>query len=125
MSITGIPTNFFNTTVTIKRRSVSTDAIGAIVATWADVASVAGFIEPLKTFEKKKMMAQGTEFTAEFRLFCGVDTVIRDGDRIVDTGDGNKTYNVVGVDKFKTARSTITTGHHYEVYLEVPKETHT
>jgi len=130
MSIVSIPSLFYNTTVNVQRRTNAADAIGGLSETWANVSSsVAGIIRPLKVLEWEKLMnmgglPQGNEFIASFKLFCAIDVDIKANDRIVDTEDSNKEYNVVGVLKFQSARNTISTGHHQEVLLEIPKETH-
>lgn len=121
MSINGIITRFFNTTVSIQRRATSLTSTGSLSETWANIATnVNATIQPLSVSELN-ILSQGKEYNASHKAYLPDDVVtIKNGDRLVDSETG-KTHNIIGVQLHQAARSDVSAGHHYKLYLEIPK----
>lgn len=118
MSIRKIPSQFYNRTVTIQRRSLATDSIGDVSETWSDLATdVPATIQPIRVTELS-VLQQGKQFRGDYRMFMPTNIVeIKNNDKIVDD---TTEYLVVGVERHQAARKNITVGHHYTIYLEIP-----
>ena len=119
MSITGIISRYFNTEVTVTRRSLVADDIGGVTETWGTITvDLPAAIQDMSIKEMNDL-SQGKEFFAKFKMYCPVTTVIRNGDRILDE-ETSIEYNVVGVETWKASRDDVATGHHYKIFLDIP-----
>ena len=123
MSITGIINRFFDTTVNVQRRTTSRTSTGDLSETWNTIAtSVKATIQPLNILEESALN-QGKEFVASHKAYMPDDAVvIKNGDRIVDT-QTSKIHEVIGVQHYQAARSDLVLGHHYKLYLQIPRAT--
>jgi head-tail adaptor len=117
MSLTAIPARFYDKRVVVKRRTISTDSIGAVVETWNNIATnVPASIQPIRVKELSQL-EQGKQFRADFKAFLPVNVVTVKNNDIMT--EGINIYNVVGVEKHKASRREVTVSHHYLIYLEI------
>ena len=122
MSLTEIIAKYFNTETTIKRRSLVSDDIGGLTETWSNITTDLPTTIQAMTTKEINDLSQGKEFFATFKMYCPNNVVvIKNGDRVYDE-ETTKEFEVVGVEDRKAARSDIATGHHYKLYLNIPKE---
>ena len=124
MSISEIPANFLDRTGTIERSTKIMSAQGSPTDTWnVIVSNVGGTVQPVK-MEELKDLPQGKEFNVTHKAYLTYSgsLTILPGDHFTDSIDG-VTYNVISVQRYKSARLTITAGHHYKLYLEDPQAT--
>lgn len=124
MSISLIPTNFLDRTVNIERSTKTMSAQGSPVSSWSDiVSSVACTLQPISMKELKEL-SQGKEFlvTDKAYLTHTASLTILPGDRLVDNLE-SITYNIISVRRYKSARTAVSTGHHYKLLLENPRAT--
>jgi len=122
MGLTGIISKFFNTETTVKRRSLVSDDIGGLTETWNTITTDLPATIQAMTTKEINDLSQGKEFFATFKMYCPNNVaVIKNGDKILDE-ETSKVFNVVGVEDRKAARSDISAGHHYKLYLNIPKE---
>jgi hypothetical protein len=122
MSLQGIINRFFSSTGSIERRSTGTTSTGDLTETWSALASNVPFtIQPLSISELNALN-QGTEFNASHKGYMP-DSIVtpKNGDRLVDSETG-KTHDIVGVQHHQAARIDIALGHHYKLYLQIPKD---
>ncbi len=121
MSIQGIIDRFFNTTVDVQRRTISRTSTGDVSETWANIATgVKATIQALSITELNTLN-QGKEFNATQKAYMPLDIVtIKNGDRLIDTETG-RTHDVIGVQEHRAARVDIAIGHHYKIFLEIPR----
>ena len=122
MGLESTISNFFDTTATVQRRTVAQDDVGDVVETWSDIiTNMPITIQPLSGREQKeqKDLEQGNEFKLKLKAYVGVDNDIKNNDRIISE---SKTYDVVGVDKYRASKSTISAGHHLKLMLEIPRD---
>ena len=115
MSLREIPARYYDKRITVQRRSISTDSIGATVETWNDIATnVPACIQPLSVSEIAAL-EQGDQYNASFRAFIPNNIVtVKNNDKIIW---GVYEYGIEGVEKYKASRRDIGTGHHYQLYL--------
>lgn len=120
MGRTGINSRFFNTTVTVERRTLGVDGAGDVTEIWNSIAeNLPATIQSISVKEQTNMDA-GTEYTADKVAYIPLDiALIKENDRITDSETG-KVFTVVKVLEFRAANIAVTVGHHYKLYLELP-----
>lgn len=123
MSIQAIIDRFFNTTVNVQRRVTSLTSTGGLSEVWSNIAtSVKATIQALSVAELNTLN-QGKEFLATHKAYMPDNVVIiKNGDRIIDIETG-KSHEVIGVQNHRAARSDIALGHHYKLFLQIPRDT--
>ena len=121
MSLTSIIDRFYSTTVNVQRRTVSTTSTGDLAETWNTIASsVKAAIRPLEGKEIN-YLSEGKEYKATHKAYLPSDVVtIKNGDRLVDT-ETNEVHDIVTTQLFKASRVDVITGHHYKLYLQIPR----
>lgn len=118
MSITSIPSQFFNTTVDLARRHRVQDAVGDFSETWNIYTTNApASVQNVKVTETR-MNIQGKEYSVDRKAYLPIKgvKVPRNGDRLTDKETG-RIYDVVGVERYQASRKDIVFGHHYKLYL--------
>jgi len=121
MSLEGIISRYFNTTVTVQRRANTLTSTGSFTAVWNTIASALPASVQSMSVTELDALSQGKEYTATNKAYTPLNVVtIKNGDRIIDDETG-LTHEVVGVLTFKASRSDIAIGHHYKLLLEIPK----
>jgi len=124
MSLLGISSFYFNTTISIQRRTNTTDSVGDYTEIWNDlITGLKATIQPLRITEKK-YLPQGKEYQADNKAYvpATIQTeLIKEGDRVYDT-QKDLIYTIKGVEIFKVAKQNIATNHHVKLYLEINKK---
>lgn len=78
-------------------------------------------IQPLSVSEFNALN-QGSEFRATHKCYMPDNIVTpKNGDRLVDS-ETLKTHDIVGVQHHQAARVDIALGHHYKLFLDIPKD---
>lgn len=78
--------------VTLQRATVTTDAFGAEVQTWADRATVSASAEPISDGERWRAAEVGATVTMRFQIRWGIGVLVTD--RLLYEG---RAYEIVGV----------------------------
>ena len=123
MSIEGIISRFYDTTVNVQRRATTLTSTGDLSEAWSNIATdVAATIQPLSVSELGNLN-QGKEYVVTHKAYMPDNVVtIKNGDRIIDS-ETSKTHEVVGVQNHKAARIDVSVGHHYKIFLQIPRAT--
>lgn len=105
------PTHLFTDTATVERKTLSVDAGGSPVETWAShIASLACAIQPVST--SKAVLYGADRATRVFTLYCAPGRDITTKDRIVviegRTGSNvTRRYRVLGVKDLVTGNAVM------------------
>lgn len=126
MSIQAIISRFFSSTASIQRRTTSLTSTGDVSETWLDIATnVMWTVQPLSIGELSSInyLNQGEEYTTSHKGYLPDNVVVvKSGDRITDTVTGI-VYEIINVQHFEASRSDIALGHHYKLFLQIPRDT--
>lgn len=123
MSLTSIPTNFMDRTLLWERRTLTQNDIGDPVEAWATINSALKCTLQPVSIKELKDLPQGKEYPITDKAYCEyTEDEIAHGDRMTDSLDG-RTYFVVSVQRFKSARVDVTTGQHIKLYLSCSQAT--
>lgn len=129
MGLTGIKSYLFNTKIDILRRTRTQDSIGDFTEVWNAVNSnVPASIQPVKVVEYRGAgtlieTPQGKEYVADNKAYIplsGLVTPPLNGDRVLDK-ETNLVYDIVGVEAYRASRVDVAIGHHYKLFLQIPK----
>ena len=117
MSLTQIIDRFYSNYCIIERRAVSTDSLGDVLETWNVIAeNVPITIQALKITERAKLQ-EGKTFTADFKAYIPTGIIEpKKNDRIIMEHDE---YEIIAFEKYEAARSDISIGHHYKIFLRI------
>lgn len=122
MSITDIINGLLDTTVTLQRRTNTTDSLGDFTEVWNDLETgVRGTIQPVNVQEAKQLL-QGKEYIALYKAYIptSVTNAPKNGDRVIDESDSIE-YEIISVQRYRASKSGISSGHHYKLILEIPR----
>ena len=122
MSSTAINSRLFHTTVQLQRAARAVNAVGDQIRTFSTYRTVQAIIRPAKVTQDK-ILIQGKEYTFDAKGYIPYSSSNPplSGDKVVD-GQSGKTYEVIGVEAQFPANSSISSGHHVKVYLQVPND---
>ena len=105
MPLSGIFTNYFNTTVQLQRRDNIRDAVGDFNSKWNSyLNSVQASIQSVGVNELT-VLSQGKEYNATHRAYLPSITIPDpvNGDRLIDNADSS-IYSIIGVELFQSAQ---------------------
>lgn len=98
-------------TLTVQRKSTSSNGFGGPAQTYADAGTIEGLINQASSQEI--LAAAKLQNVVDSKLFTAVGVDIKVNDRIVDSIEGNPTYRIVSVPK-----NTVKRDHHWKTMLQ-------
>lgn len=123
MSITRILNTFLDRTADIKRATKTLTAQGSTSSALSTIITgIGATVQPVRMDELKNL-PQGNNFRITDKAYINYDDQgleIKPGDTFHDNMS-SKDYIIVSVQRFKSARASVTTGHHTKLYLEDPQ----
>jgi hypothetical protein len=122
MSITDISSRLLDTTVTLQRRTNTTDSLGDFTEVWNNLETgIRATIQPMTVREANDLL-QGREYMAIYKAYIpeNITSTPRNGDRVIDDSD-SIVYEIISVQRNRASRRGISSGHHYKLLLEIPR----
>ena len=100
--------DYYTTSVIIKRNTTSESTMGSIVNSWAVHLTILGCLRPLSyTRSGEVVMHNKIAVDADYVLYCAVTDIVEKDKAVIDDED----YDV------KYVRNVMSRGHHLEILL--------
>ena len=124
MGLSGINSRFFNTTGTIQERSTGTTSTGDLTESWSNfLVDVPSTVQAFKVTEHESL-PQGAEYSVDNKAYIPLNAAnltVKEGMRFIDNETG-KTWDIVKIEEFRSANSSITAGHHIRLLLQISRK---